>query len=100
MIDSFSHSSLVYAYEMITVEDEKVLLRNFCYSQLGERDNRIATQIANVCSRVMRHDWPASWPDALSSLLNSIAQYKSIDTGTFGHSSIPDLFCTIVLTLD
>ena len=62
-------------------EDEKVLLRTFCYSQLGERDNRIATQIANVCSRVIRHDWPASWPDAISSLLSYIVQHKSIDTG-------------------
>ena len=66
---------------MAAGEDEKALLRSFCFSQLSERDNRIATQIANVCSRVIRYDWPNSWPDALSSLLNSVAQYKSIDTG-------------------
>lgn len=85
---------------MIAVEDEKVLLRNFCYSQLGESDNRIATQIANVCSRVMRYDWPNSWPDALSLLVNSVVQYKSIDTGTFEHYKLCHLLCIVLLWLN
>ena len=74
-----------------------MLLRDFCYSQLNESDNRIATQIANVCSRVMRYDWPNSWPDALSLLLNSVAQYKSIDTGNFGYCKLFHILCIVLL---
>ena len=62
-------------------KDEKALIRSRCLeSGINEVDRRLALQNALFVAKIVRHEFPADWPDAITSIvqfLHSTAQEDS-----------------------
>ena len=63
-------------------KDEKALIRSRCLeSGVNEADHRLALQNAVVVAKIVRYEYPADWPDAISSIVQYLQDTAQEDGG-------------------
>ena len=63
--------------------DEKALIRSRCLEYgIHEADHRLALQNALLVAKIVRHDFPHDWPDAISSVAQALRDTANDDAGS------------------
>ena len=64
-------------------KEEKSLIRSRCISAgIQEPDQRLALQNALVVAKIVRYDYPHDWPEAISSVLDTLRQAQTDESVT------------------
>ena len=64
-------------------KDEKALIRSRCLEYgINEADHRLALQNALLVAKIVRHDFPHDWSDAISSVAQALRETADEDAGS------------------
>lgn len=76
------------ATNAVSAEDKNVIRSRLIQSGLDERHEPLALQNALVVAKIVRYEYPQTWPDVIPTLLNAVRTAEKAGASAGGHMQL------------